>query len=274
MALRSLLAFVSISVVSHVLLAQSGSALMSAEGAGVGYSTAALTKEWSLFNNIGGLSEATAFTSIFAYEVNPNLQGANRAAAGIVMPFKFVTTGLGLFRFGDDLYNEQMLSLGLSNRFGLGSLGIKINYIQYSAEGFGTHSAVGIDFGGIAELSKNFSIGAYIINLNQPKLKTVDEEKLPVKLTVGFRFRPSEKTSISSEVQKDIVHKPTIRAGVEFSIYKKIQFRAGANLNPTRFFSGIGYSGSRLKIDYALQFNPDMNVSHQASVGYLIKPRK
>ena len=274
MIVRSLLAMVLFYLAEEKLLAQSGSTLMGAEGAAAGYSTSALSEEWSLFNNIGGLSETTSVVAIFAYEVNPNLAGANRAAAGFVVPHKNAAVGMGLFRFGDNLYNEQIVSLGFSNRFGLASLGAKVNYIQYNAEGFGTHSTFGIDFGGIASLNQEFSIGAYIINLNQPKLSTTDQEKLPTRLVVGFRFSPTEKVAAAAEVEKDIDSKPTVRAGVEFNIYKKIQFRAGVNLNPTKLFSGIGFKGSRLQIDYALQFNPNTNIGHQASIGYVIHNRK
>jgi hypothetical protein len=78
-------------------------------------------------------------------------------------------TSVGAFRFGDDLYNEQMVSLGFGNKFGIASLGVKANYIQYQADGFGTYGAVSIDFGGLAELTDQLSIGAYITNLNQAK---------------------------------------------------------------------------------------------------------
>ncbi|MDZ7646337.1 MAG: hypothetical protein U5K54_03660 [Cytophagales bacterium] len=65
-----------------------------------------------------------------------------------------------------------MVWLGFGNKFGIASLGVKANYIQYQADGFGTYGAVSIDFGGLAELTDQLSIGAYITNLNQAKLNT------------------------------------------------------------------------------------------------------
>ena len=249
------------------------STLMGARGAGLGYATVALTDDWALFNNIGGLSSVQSKTALFSFEVNPFLPGANRASAGIVLPTKPGTIGLGVFRFGDKLYSEQVLSAGFSNRYGIASLGLKLNYIQYRAEGFGTHSTVGINFGGIAELSSKISVGAYIVNLNQPKLST-NNERLPVKLTTGVRFNPTEKVTIATEIEKDIDNTPIIKGGIEFNVYKKIQFRSGFNINPSSFHSGIGYKDNHLVIDYSVQFNTDLRAGHQISAAYRIHSKK
>ncbi len=249
---------------------QSVSTLMGARQAGMGYTSSTIADEWSLFNNIGGLGKISQKSISTAYEAVPSLIGANRMAAVFNSPIKWGTIGFGIFRFGDAIYSEQMISAGIGNQFGITSLGLKINYIQYRAEGFGTHSIVSIDFGGITQLTKELSIGAYLTNLTQSSLQTQDGDRLPTQLVIGFGIKPGEKVFISTEIQKDIDHKPTWRAGLEYSIYQNVFFRTGYNYTPQSAFFGLGFKKGKLKIDYAIRFNQLAGTSHQASAIYLI----
>ena len=165
---------------------QSTSTLMGARAAGMGYASAVLKDEAAIFNNPGAMAENISST-FFAYEVRPDMPGANRMAAGIQLPFARGCSSFGVFRFGDDLYSEQLLSLGFSNQFGIASLGAKVSYIQYQAEGFGTQSALGLDFGGLAQLTPEISVGAYVINLNQAEISP--GEKLPTRLVAAIGFK-------------------------------------------------------------------------------------
>ena len=81
------------------------------------------------------------------------LQGANRTAAAVAIPTKVGVIGTGVYRFGDNLYNEHLLSAGFSNKFGITSLGAQVNYIQYLVEGFGSKGVWNINLGGITASS-------------------------------------------------------------------------------------------------------------------------
>jgi hypothetical protein len=249
---------------------QSVSKLIGAKPAGLGYATATLQNEWAIFNNIAGL--ATIEESYFAatYEVRPSLTAGNRFGALASMPFSFGKIGLGAFRFGDDIYSEQLVSLGFANQIGNTSVGARISYIQYNAEGFGTHGTVGFDFGGITRITRQLYIGAWIQNLNQPKLRFNNEEKVPVKLYAALGFSPSEKFTVVTELEKDILYPVIWKSGMEYTIHKKFFVRAGFNLNPNAFFAGLGFQSWRIKIDYALQSFTQFNATHQASASYRI----
>jgi hypothetical protein len=204
-----------------------------------------------------------------AYEIRAQLQNANRMAFAFNAPIKWGVASVGIFRFGDDLYNEQILSTGFGNKFGIASLGFKANYIQYQASGFGTHSAVSLDFGGLAQLTDQLSIGAYITNLNQAKISTdYDSERLPTRLTAGLTFKPKENLFITTEIDKDIDYEATWRTGLEYSFKEKFFVRTGFNMNPQAGFFGLGIKKKRVKADYALQFSSLLGASHQASASY------
>ncbi len=253
---------------------QSVSTLMGGRSAAMGYASSTLTDEWSLLNNPAGLSKLKASTCGFAYALNPVLPGADRLAAVVARPLSLGVVGAGVFKFGDQLYSEQIISAGYANQFGLASLGVKVNYIQYRADGFGNKSVVSLNFGGIAEITPLLSVGAYIVNINQPKLSTVDEERLPVKLVTGIQFNPDDDLLLVVEIEKDIDHDPTIKGGVEYIIHEKIKARTGFNLGPNSIHGGIGYYTSRLNVDYALHYHPALKTQFQISSGYRFTHRK
>jgi hypothetical protein len=245
---------------------------MGARAQALGFSSAALTDEWSVFNNIGGLAKVNQLTAACTYEARPGIAAFNTMAAVVALPVPFGVTGIGIFRFGDDLYNEQLVTAGFSNTFGLASLGLRVNYIQYHAEGFGNKGVLSAGFGGIAALSSVFSIGAYITNINQPVLSEEDE-KLPTTLSAGIAFTPSDKLLITAELEKDLEYTPVWKAGLEYAFYKKFWFRTGFNLEPNAAFIGFGFKPEKFRIDYAFMRNPEQGARHQATVAYRLKAK-
>jgi hypothetical protein len=247
---------------------------MGARSFGIGRTSSCLNDEWSMLNNIGGLATMERPIAAFTQEINPSLVSFSRTAATMAFPISYGVTGLSLFRFGDDLYSEQMISLGFANTFGITSIGVKLNYIQYRVDGFGRKGVLSIGAGGITKLTKRILIGTYITNINQPKLSNTDREHLPTTITAGLGVNVSETVFITTEIEKDLDFDPTWKTGMEYSINKKFKARTGFNINPDSFFAGCGFISNKLKLDYAFQYNPSLGNSHQASIGYLFKKRK
>ena len=258
----------------YLLFAQSTSTLIGARAAGVAYSSSALTDEWSIFNNVAGLAKVTAITAAFTYNAQPSFKHFNKAAATFVCPLKIGVAGLGLFRFGDDLYNEQILTAGYSNSFGLASLGVKVNLIQYNIKGFGSKSAVTASFGGIAKLTERLFLGAHIVNINQPKLSSLDEERVPTILIAGILTKVSDNVTVTAELEKDLDNKAAIKAGVEYRILKKFYARTGIRIQPNAGFFGFGFKPTRYSIDYAFQYNQVGGSRHQATVSYRLNTKE
>lgn len=248
---------------------QSVSTQIGGRAAGMAYTSACLKDEWSLFNNMAGLASIKQAVATSTYDAKPRLEGANRSALALAFPTKIVVVGVGALHFGDDLYNEQVLSLGLSNQLGLASLGLTLNYLQYSALGFGTKSMLTVSAGGIASLSENFTIGAYVNNINQPVLSELDGEKVPTTLSLGIGFNPTEKVQLSTEVSKEIDNDTTFKTGMEYKATKKFFARTGFSLYPNNIFFGVGFAQHKLSIDYAYEYAlTGLGESHQASVAY------
>ncbi len=257
---------------SVIAAAQSVSTEMGARAAAMGYASVANEDEWSLFNNVAGLATQKDVAVSFAYDIPPDQEGANRIAAGMLMPTRIGVPALGLFRFGDVLYNEQVASAGFANKLGIASLGIKLDYIQYETLGIQARNALSLSFGGIASLTPVISVGAYITNLNQATI--TDTERLPTKLVAGICLKPDKYLSITSEVVKDLLYNATWKTGAEYSINGKIFFRTGFNLNPTAGFFGLGFNSPKVKCDFAAKVYSVTGNSFQASAIYILHKRR
>jgi hypothetical protein len=258
----------------HALLSQSANTLIGSRAQALGYASSCLADEWSLFNNIAGLASIEQLAIGFTYEAHPGFKYFNRTAFVAAAPMKIGAIGFGALRAGDTRYNEQMLSVGLANTFGLASLGVKLNYIQYHAEGFGNKSLLSVSFGGIAHFSDQLSIGAHIININQGKVTEAGGERLPTIIQAGLSFTPSSKLTILTEVQKDIDYEALWKGAVEYQPFKKFVARTGFNVNPDAAFAGIGARFTKTNFDYAVQFLSQSGLVHQATVVYHFQPRK
>lgn len=246
---------------------------MGARSNGLAHASACLSDEWSLFNNPAGLADLTANAFSVAYDKTPALPGSDRMATTAVFRALHGTVSAGLFRFGDRLYSEQVATAGYANKFGLAALGARVNLVQYNAEGFGTRSVVSFNFGGIAELTPQITVGAHIVNVNQPVVSRGDGERLPTQLIAGIAFTPGESLMIAVEVEKDLEYKAKWKAGIEYKPFRKVCFRSGFNLFPEAAFIGVGFRSSRLILDYAMEYSVFMGTSHQVSAGYPLRQK-
>jgi hypothetical protein len=253
--------------------AQSSSTLIGARAAGIAYASSCLKDEWSIFNNIAGLASVENLAVAFSYDAQPSFKPFNRFAAVFALPTKLGTIGAGLFQFGDKLYNEQILTFGFSNSFGLASLGLKVHYTQYKASGFGSKGVFSVSFGGIAKLTDEISVGAHIININQSKISTIYEEQISTVLVIGIGLKLAAQTFITTELEKDLHYPVKWKTGFEYYPFKKFGFRTGFNLNPSIAFVGFEFRSAKFKLDYAYQHNFTVGSRHTASVGYTIRPR-
>jgi hypothetical protein len=265
---RKIGAIIPLLLLTFPSFAQSFSTLSGARSHGLAYASACLEDEWSLFNNVAGLAGASTLAASISSNVKSQLPGANRIAATLTAPFKVGVVALGTICTGDNLYNEQILSAGFSNKLGIASLGIKTNYIQYNAEGFGRKGVATISLGGIFSITKKIKIGAHIVNINQPLISTQDNERLPTTLIVGASFLTSEHILIVTELEKNLDHETTWKTGIEYNPLKKFAIRSGFNLYPNSFFFGTGFNTKKLKVNYAIQYSTAMSTCHEASVSY------
>lgn len=250
--------------------AQSSTTDIGARAQALGYASSCLSDAWSTWNNPAGLAKQRKPVAACTYDAFAGFSPFNRLAAVIALPSAVGTLGAGIYRFGDNLYNEHVLTAALANTLGIASLGGRIQYIQYHADGLGTRGLISLSVGSITQLTPTLLIGAHISNLLQPSVDAENDEPLPTRLTLGINVSLSEQVQWTAEATQDLGLATTWKTGLEYTVQKTFIFRTGLNLSPNAYFAGIGYRRQRLLLDYAFQHLPGLGTRHQATVGYCL----
>jgi hypothetical protein len=236
---------------------------------GLAYASSCLDDEWAIFNNPAGAAKAKNHIAASCIDIVPGFPAWNRYAGVFNMPLAKGGLSLGVLKSGDQLFSQQMLSIGYANKFGITSLGISAQLIQYDAEGFGTRSVPSFSIGGITELYPWLTVGACIVNLIQPEV--TEGEKIPAVLIAGAGFKVSEKVSAFTEVEKHISAGPLVKAAAEYRFSNNFVLRTGFHPDPSAGFFGFGFRRNRLLLDYAFTYIPSIGTRHQTGVAYKIK---
>jgi len=234
----------------------------------LGDANTTIADSWSIFNNVGGISGVQKGVVGFGFNQYIDVEGFNSIAIGLVQPTTYGNIGVSALRFGDDLYNEQLYSMGFGNKIGFVRLGFRANYYQIHIDEYGTTAGFFMDFGGIVELAPQWSFGASISNFTSSSLNDLDNAALPVVMKVGISYKPNEKVTLLADLVKDVEFDPEIRAGMEYWINQKLAIRTGINSQPFSGFAGLGLKLKQLEIDYVVCSHQFLGFNHQFSVAF------
>ena len=240
---------------------------------GMGNTNSALVGNWSAFNNPSGLSVVKKTTALISVQNQYGIQELSSIGAGAVVPLKLGTASFTVFRFGDDLYHQQNISLSYANEFGIGQLGVRLNYFETAIQDFGSRSVFTVDFGGTVRLSDEFLLGAFIRNVNRAKLSDLEDERLPTILNVGVSYRENDKLILNADVEKDIEYDPRFKLGIEYVFLPKFSFRTGINTAPFVNFFGLGLKTWKVEIDYAIRIDYVLGNTHQLALNYVLSKK-
>ncbi|EOZ96937.1 hypothetical protein A33Q_1855 [Indibacter alkaliphilus LW1] len=224
---------------------------------------------WSIFNNVGALTEVEESQVFFAYDHRGNLSELTTLAAGMVISADQFSYGISVSTFGEDIFSQSQIGLGVAQKLGIASIGIKASYFQTSIEGFGTGRSAVFELGGIAEITPELFFGAHIYNISGASFGKNSIDQLPSVFKSGISYRPAENIMVNIEVEKDLILPPILKVGVEYSLHEKIWGRIGMNNQPQRLCFGLGFRAKRFHIDFASNQNPYLGNTQHFSFNYL-----
>jgi len=233
-------------------------------GAGVN-----LKDVFSVTNNIAGMVGLKKI-SVGAYAQNRfNLKALSTVTLQGVFPLaKAGAVGLEFSRFGDKLYNEQQIGVGFAHQLGTVSLGLKATLWQVHLEELGSKRTVAFSFGGQSEIIPNLMVGAHIFNLNQARVASYQDERLPTRMTAGLTYKPTPKILLSLQTDKSLTYAADFKAGIEYYIIEKLAFRTGISSAMQSATGGFGFKARSFQLDYALGGHSVLGVSNYLSVSY------
>jgi len=247
---------------------------MGARSAGLGNASVTLSDSWAFFNNISGTADLKDIQAGCTFQNRFGIKVLNTGAAVFVYPLKFGVSSAGFSKFGDSHYSVLKISAGFGHRIGNVSLGIKADYLQVAIEELNTRRAFLLEFGGIAEITKQLVFGAHIYNITQASLiGGSKKEAVPVVMKAGLSYRPLKKLMLNVETQKDLNHKPAFKSGIEYFVVEKFCLRTGISTQSFISFFGIGFNNQSLRIDYVFSSHAQLGISNELSIGYKFRKK-
>ncbi|TPE43720.1 PorV/PorQ family protein [Pontibacter mangrovi] len=246
-----------------------------ARAAGMAYATATLHDVWALSNNTAGI----AALEQPSFGVQASTRYGERAFTTVALQAiyptqKYGTYGLSMSRFGDALFSQQHAGLGVAHKLGNFSLGAKADVWQVSVQEYGSRKAVALSVGVQGEVLPDLYFGAFAYNLNQARLASLEDERLPTVMKAGLSYRPTSRLLIAAETEKSIDYDADFKAGAEYALLqRKFILRSGFSALSGSLSVGAGFRARQLQVDYAYGSTAPIGSSHHLSLAYTLQSR-
>lgn len=233
--------------------------------------SAATANEWSVFNNPAGLVVNQGISALVSYQTIFNFAPFNTVVAAVNSETPWGNAAFGVYRFGDELFSNQMASLGFARRIGIMSLGAKANVLQYNIDGFGKRSVFVAEMGALAQFTQELNFGVHVYNFTQAVIAIESQEKVPTLIRLSLNYRPEEYLNLYIEGEKNVEDDPDLRLGLAYSIIENLWLRTGFSTQTNRHSFGAGFKFNRFTIDYAVRSNRSTGATHNFGLTYQIK---
>jgi hypothetical protein len=213
---------------------------------------------WSARNNPAALAPIKQTGAATAFENPYLLRALSIAGVALDIPTRAGTFGLAVSSFGSPLYRENNSILSFGKKLGARvSAGVGITYLNtVIGEGYGTQNGVSADAGLLVSITKNIKLGIHLINPTRAQLAHFSDERYPTTLQTGAAYTLSPFLLFCVEAEKDNLHPPVFRAGMEYAFLKQFFLRAGVSGNPALVCMGFGLRIGSLKMDFASSWHP------------------
>jgi hypothetical protein len=244
--------------------------------AALGTTSVTQSDEWSVFNNQAGLAWCKRFSAGIYFENRYLLKDLSLKALAITLPAGRGTFGVSIRHFGFALYSEMNTSIAYGMRLTKNfSAGVQIDYLRlHVADGFKDNSVFSCEIGLQFRAGEQLWLGLHVANPVPVKLSSLTQERLPTLMRFGLSWRITEGLHSDVEVEKDLVHKPVLKAGIEYRPAKSLFIRMGVLSNPATFTFGFGLEFGNLQFDIASSYHLVLGYSPQASLIYYFGKKK
>lgn len=252
------------------------SGIAGARSNAMGNCSVSLNDFWSIQNNPAGMTDYRFFSVGLSYENRFFMKELSFYNTALVMPMKIGTLGLSYSRFGFENFNENKLGLAYARSFGPHlKMGLKLDYLMFKfSDDYVKRRTATFEFGIQSDITKDLCIGVYIFNPINVKLKTINNERIPVVFRFGLSYQVTKDFLATSEVEYNSDKSLDYRFGLEYNTLQDFYIRVGVHTNPATTSVGVGYTLNRLVIDVSATMNQYTGVSFQSSLIFKIKEPK
>lgn len=233
--------------------------------------SASTANEWSIFNNPAGLVATEGISGVFSYQTLLNFAPFNTVMAAVNSETPWGSAAFGVYRFGDEIFSNQMASLAFARKIGIMSLGAKANILQYNIDGFGKRAVFVGEMGVLAEFTPELHFGAHIYNFTQSVVAIESQERVPTLIRLSLNYKAADNLDLFLEGEKNVEDKPDLRFGLAYEIIENLSLRTGFSTQTNRHSFGAGFKIKRFTVDYAVRSNRTTGSTHNFGLTYQIR---
>ncbi|MGK7391012.1 MAG: hypothetical protein ACNS60_11705 [Candidatus Cyclobacteriaceae bacterium M2_1C_046] len=269
--MRSVLIFLLLLCNSPFLIAQNGYYITGAGESGIANASTAVHSENPMFHNIAALASIAGSGISFGYDYRGFAEGLNNISLQYIHSGSSINIGGSIFKTGDAVLNEFVASAGVSQKLGIASIGVKVNYHQLYSAPFGYSRASSISAGVLADLSDQITVGAYLNNVGKLEFsEEVQQYYIPTILSMGISYRATNNLLLAVAAAKDLHSKLQLTSGIAYKIHADLILRTGINWYYKNLYYGLGYKVRKLQVDYATNAVSALGQVHSLTVCYTL----
>ena len=244
--------------------------------AGMGWSGLTLTDVWGVRLNPAGIAALERPVAGLSYQQHWLSGDLAHQGLAVALPTGKGAFGIGVDRFGYDLYDQTRASLAYAMRFGDGlRAAVQMNYVGVGlGENYGRRGTVVAEVGMQARITEALWIGAHLYNPNRSGLGTtgdeavIVDERLPTLLRAGMAYTFSDKLLMTVEAEKDMDHDARFRMGIEYQPAKVLYLRTGISTAPVGSHFGVGLRLEHFDIDMAVAVRSYLGPTPMITINY------
>lgn len=241
-----------------------------ARSAGLGGASVAMSDEWSAANNPAGMNWLHGISACIDIKNSFLVKELSDRLLIFTIPAGKSRFGVAFRYSGFSYYSETNAALCYSMKLATRlSAGIRIDYYRIKIpDGYGSKNILSFRLGLQYHPSDKFTIGCGVANPYPVKLTRDFPFYLSTTLQTGFMWKLSSSLLSSLEVEKDLIHPPLLKCGLEYHLAKPLFARIGFCTSPARFTFGTGISLKKLVIDLSALYHPVLGYSPEVSLSW------
>jgi hypothetical protein len=250
------------------------SSLQGSRASAMGGASLCLTDVWSTEHNQAALGFLKCPQAAAAYENGFGLKELQLAGFCFALPSPHSGTfGIYCSSLGNLSYQENKCGLSYARKFGSRfSAGVQLDYLGTRiGEGYGARNTATAEAGILVIVVKGLRLGVHLNNPGRQRLASYNDERYPTTLRAGLLYSSSPHVLLALETEKDNLHPPLFRCGIEYSHGEFFHVRAGISTNPLLFCFGFGFRKGSMLMDFSSSWHEVLGISPGIGLGYLFQ---
>lgn len=230
---------------------------------------------WALQNNPAGLATLQGWHIGLYYENQWLMKETAFKYGGLAKDISGIGCfGLSVCQYGWSQFSENKFGIAYARDFGpYLRIGLQADWLLlHLGEGYANRSVPGFELGIQSQVTEKLLLGAYLFNPLNSRLKTLNNDAMPIVMRFGVTYQLTEDFVGQLELEKDS-QRTGIRlgGGMEYLLFKRFSLRAGAQYNPNIISFGVGYAIKNIHVDVAAQMHQALGTSIQVGMVFNIQ---